>query len=35
MAAKPIPDGYHGVTPYLSVEGADALLEFAKAAFEA
>ena len=27
MAVKPIPDGYHSVTPYLVVEGADKLLE--------
>ncbi len=35
MAVKPIPDGYHTVTPYLIVEGADELLEFAKEAFGA
>ena len=28
MAVKPIPDGYHAVTPYLTVEGANTLLEF-------
>jgi PhnB protein len=28
MAVKPIPDGYHTVTPYLSVEGADAAIAY-------
>jgi PhnB protein len=32
---KPIPDGYHTVTPYLSVDGAAAALEFYKRAFGA
>jgi PhnB protein len=32
---KPIPDGYHSVTPYLTVADAAALLEFMKAAFDA
>jgi uncharacterized glyoxalase superfamily protein PhnB len=35
MAVKPIPDGYHTVTPYLTVQGAAALLEFLKKAFDA
>jgi PhnB protein len=35
MAMKPIPDGYHTVTPYLTVEGAPLLIEFLKAAFDA
>ncbi len=35
MAVKPIPDGYHTVTPYLVVQGAAALVEFLKQAFEA
>ena len=35
MAVKPIPDGYHSVTPYLVVEGANALIDFAKQAFDA
>jgi PhnB protein len=35
MAVKHIPDGYHAVTPYLIVEGADKLIEFMKAAFGA
>ena len=29
MAVKPIPDGYHSVTPYLAVEGADKLIDVA------
>jgi PhnB protein len=35
MPVKPIPEGYHSVTPYLAVEGADTLLEFVKRAFDA
>ena len=35
MAAKPIPDGYRTVTPYLIVRGAAAALEFYKKAFGA
>lgn len=35
MAVKPIPDGYHTVTPYLTVQGAAELLEFLKKAFDA
>jgi PhnB protein len=35
MAVKPIPDGYHTVTPYLMVEGASTVLEFAKQVFGA
>ena len=35
MAAKPIPDGYHTVTPYLIVEGAVAAIDFYKKAFGA
>ena len=33
MTAKPIPDGYHTVTPYLIVTGAGAFIEFMKQAF--
>jgi PhnB protein len=33
--AKPIPDGYHTVTPYLIVHGAAAAIEFYKKAFGA
>ena len=32
---KPIPDGYHSVTPYLSIKGAAAALEYYKKAFGA
>ena len=35
MAVKHIPDGYHAVTPYLIVEGADKLIEFMKDVFGA
>jgi hypothetical protein len=35
MAVKPIPDGYHAVTPYLVVEGAAKLIDFLTQAFDA
>ena len=35
MGAKPIPDGYHSVTPVLAVEDASAAIEFWKRAFGA
>ena len=35
MSAKPIPDGYHTVTPYLVVQNAASALEFYKKAFGA
>ena len=35
MAVKPIPEGYHTVTPYLVVQGAAKALEFYKKAFGA
>jgi len=35
MAVKPIPDGYHSVTPYLIVRGAAKAIDFYKAAFGA
>ena len=35
MTAKPIPDGYHSVTPYLTVRNAPKVIEFLKAAFGA
>lgn len=35
MAIKPIPEGYHSITPYLIVEGAGKLLDFLKQAFGA
>jgi PhnB protein len=33
MAVKPIPDGYHTVTPYLVVADAEAQIDFLKSAF--
>ncbi|HYL80549.1 MAG TPA: VOC family protein [Candidatus Acidoferrum sp.] len=35
MATKPIPDGYHTVTPHLTVQGASKVLDFVKRAFDA
>ncbi len=35
MSVKPVPDGYHTVTPYLVVDGAKKLMEFLKKAFDA
>ena len=35
MAVKPIPDGYHSVTPYLIVKGAARAILFYKKAFGA
>jgi uncharacterized glyoxalase superfamily protein PhnB len=35
MKTKPIPDGFHTVTPYLMVERAGAFLEFLERAFGA
>ena len=35
MAVKPIPDGYHSVTPQLDVKGAAKLIDFMKQAFGA
>lgn len=35
MATDPIPAGYHTVTPYLIVEGAARIIDFAKRAFNA
>ncbi|MDE2234848.1 MAG: VOC family protein [Gammaproteobacteria bacterium] len=32
---KPVPDGYHSITPYLIIDGAAAALEFYKRAFGA
>jgi PhnB protein len=34
-AVKLIPDGYHTVTPYLTVQGAARLIDFLKKAFDA
>jgi PhnB protein len=35
MAVKPIPDGYHSVTPYLIIKGASKAIEYYKKAFGA
>jgi PhnB protein len=35
MAVKPIPEGYHSLTPYLVVNNADAAIDFYKRAFGA
>jgi PhnB protein len=35
MGVKPIPDGYHTVTPYLAVDDAAAAIEYYKSAFGA
>lgn len=35
MAVKPVPDGYHTVTPYLVCTNAAKVIDFAKAAFGA
>jgi PhnB protein len=34
MPAKPIPDGFHAVTPYLFAEAASRLIEFISTAFD-
>jgi len=35
MAVKPIPDGFHSVTPFLNVKGATELIKFLEDAFGA
>ena len=35
MAVKPIPEGYHSITPYLIVKGAADAIDFYKQAFGA
>jgi PhnB protein len=35
MTVKPIPDGYHTVTPYIVVRGAANLIEFLQQGFKA
>jgi uncharacterized glyoxalase superfamily protein PhnB len=35
MAVKPIPEGYHVVTPYLVLEGTAKVIDFLKQAFDA
>lgn len=34
MSVKPIPEGYHTITPYLIVEDADKLVEFVEKIFD-
>ena len=33
MPTKPIPEGFHAITPYLFAQGASRLIEFVSAAF--
>src|SRR2546422_745300 len=35
MAVKPVPDGYHSITPYLVLNGAAKVIDFLKEAFAA
>ncbi|MFG0331762.1 MAG: VOC family protein, partial [Maioricimonas sp. JB049] len=35
MSVKPIPDGYHSVTPYLIIKGAEKAIDFYSTAFGA
>ncbi len=35
MGCKPIPDGYHAVTPYLVVSGVSKVVDFLQNAFDA
>ncbi len=35
MSVKPIPDGFHSITPEIRAQGADRLMEFFKQAFDA
>jgi PhnB protein len=35
MAVKPIPEGYHAVTPYMIIEGAAKCIDFVKETFDA
>ena len=35
MAVKPVPDRYHTVTPYLTVQGVPKLIDFVKRVFDA
>lgn len=35
MALKPIPDGFHTVTPYLTVQGVAKVIDFLQQAFDA
>lgn len=35
MAVKPIPEGYHTITPCVTVQGVDRLIDFLKQVFDA
>ena len=35
MAVKPIPEGYHSITPYFVVDQAEKFIDFTKRAFDA
>jgi PhnB protein len=35
MSIKPIPDGFHTVTPHITIKGASALMQFFRDAFNA
>ena len=35
MAVKPTPDGYHSLTPYITVRGGEAAIAFYEKAFGA
>lgn len=35
MSSKPIPDGFHTLTPYINIKGANEAIEFYKKAFGA
>ncbi len=35
MAVKPIPEGYHSITPYLIIKGAAAAIDYYKKVFDA
>jgi len=35
MAVKPIPEGYHSVTPYLTIPGVARVIDFLRQAFDA
>lgn len=35
LAVKPVPEGYHSITPFLTVRGADRAIEFYRKAFGA
>ena len=35
MAVRPIPEGYHTVTPYITVDNPEAVMDFLKKTFDA